>query len=124
MTLTAWVVLLIATDGMPVIFTVNCEGGGAGGVVGSIVGVGRGVGVGVTIGVGKFIGVELLISVVLSAVSVCEDGCLNRLLTRNIQIKPEISTVASAMKNTLYAGSERHKLASLTKGFPNSGAGR
>jgi len=39
------------------------------------------------------------------------------LLMRAIQTRPEISTVARAKKNTLYAGSERHKWASLARGF-------
>jgi hypothetical protein len=101
---------------MLLISTLNCEAvdSVAGGVVDSIVGVGRGVEM--AIGVGIFTGVEVCMFVVLFAIDVCDgDDCLNRLLIRNIQAIPDIKTVAKAMKNTLYAGSECHKLTSLEK---------
>lgn len=115
-TLRNLVVLLSTLEGMLVISTLNGEAVDrvAGDVVDSIVGVGRGVEV--AIGVGIFTGVEGLMFVVLFAIDVCDgEDCLNRLLIRNRQTILDIKTVAKAMKNTLYAGSERHKLTSLEK---------
>jgi hypothetical protein len=115
-TLRNLVVLLSTLEGMLVIFTLNGKAVDrvARGVVGSIVGVDRGVERAIDVGI--FTGVEAFMFVVLFAIDVCDgDDCLNRLLIRNIQTILDIKTVAKAMKNTLYAGSERHKLTSLEK---------